>query len=87
VDARSLQVGGEGVEFTTRIRQVPFGQLRDNDASALNPYFQSVQFGGYFAQTVVGVVETFDDARVSGIVKPMGAQEQVETTERMRNLG
>ena len=59
----------------------------NNDAAALDAHLQSVQFGRDLTQAVVGVVETLNDARVRGIVETMSAQEQVETAERMGNLG
>ena len=66
------------MKFATRIRQVPFGQLWNNDAAALDAHLESVQFGGDLTQAVVGLVETLNDARVRGIVKTMSAQEPVK---------
>ena len=87
VDARTLEVVRKCMEFTTRIRQVSFGQLGNNDAATLDADLESVQFGGNLPQAVVGVVQTFDDAGMTGIVKPMSAQEQVKSPERVGNLG
>ena len=75
------------MEFAASVGEVSFADLGDDDAAALGANFEAAQIGGGAAQGFVGEVEAVLDARVSGAIKAMGTEEQVEFTQGQDSVG
>jgi hypothetical protein len=83
VNAGALQIGGECVEFASGIRQMSLIQLGQDQPATFDAHFQTVQFVGDAAQSIVSLVETIEHARVGGIVETMGAEEQEKVAQSL----
>lgn len=86
MNAGALQIAGQRVELAARVGQVALVQLGHNDPATFDANFQAVQSDGGGAQSVVGLVEAIEHARVGRIIKPVSAQQQVKSAQRLRNL-
>ena len=75
------------MEFAASVGEVSFADLGDDDAATLGANLEAAQIGGGAAQGFVGEVEAVLDARVSGAIKAMGTEEQVEFTQGQDCVG
>jgi hypothetical protein len=87
VNAGALQIAGECVEFASGIGQMPLIQLGQDQPATLDAHFETVQVVGDAPQSIVSLVETIEHARVGGIVKTMGAEEQEEVAQSLGSQG
>ena len=87
LDSGALQFVGQGVEFAARVGEVCFADLGDDDAAAFGANLEAAEIGSGAAQGLVGDVEGILDARMSGAVKAMGAEEQVEFANGLDGIG
>jgi hypothetical protein len=86
VNRRALKIAGERVELAANIGQMPFIQLRNNDAAAFNANLQPVEGRGCAEQAVVGLIQSIEDLWVRRAIQTMRAEQKIEGAEGLRNL-
>src|SRR5277367_2428242 len=82
----ALQIHREGVQFASDVGQVRVAYGGNNESAALRAHFQPAEFRGGTPKGIVGSIEIVDDARVSRIVEPVGAEKQVEVAQRLTDV-
>src|SRR5271169_3279874 len=86
MNSGTLEITGKGMKFAPSIRQMPVAESGDNNATAFNANFETVQQGGGVAQAVVSLVQAVEDARVGGFVETMGSEKKIEAAKDLRDL-
>src|SRR5262245_37977196 len=87
LNASTLKVVGQSVEFAADIGEMSFADLGDDDSAAFGANLQAAEIGSRAAQGIVSSVQAFLKARVGGVVETMGAEQQQELAQRQYGIG
>jgi hypothetical protein len=86
VNGGALKIAGKRMEFAADVGEMPFVQLRDNDATALHANFEPVEGSGCVPETVVGLIQRVEHLRVRRAIEAMRPEQKIESAEGLRNL-
>src|SRR5271154_361343 len=81
VNARALEVRGQGVKFAAGIGQLAFVEPWGDNATPFDADVQTVERSGGRAEAIIGLIKRIDNARVQWIVKALGARKGSEREE------
>src|SRR6516162_1237577 len=85
-DANALQVRGQRLHFSPRIRQVPITEFRRHNSAALDSNLEPFEGFRDLPQGIVGAVQAVEPAGVILFIETLGPQEQVEIAKRAMNF-
>src|SRR5215472_15984270 len=85
-DTHALQIRGQRLHFSARIRQVPLTEFRRDNSATLDSNLEPFEGLRDLPQGIVGAVQAVEPAVVILFIEPLGAQEQVEVAKRAMNF-